>query len=150
MICFYEDCENKNIEKVYICDKCNDITYCSKLCQKLDWKDHKVSCIEQFKSAYELKKLVYKDDFQYLTDRVSIDYGFINCNNMEEKVNLLGLYQGLIKFQECNINKVHEYYLQNKLPELIVQEFFYKSSPKNCGNYFKWFINNMEIVRRKK
>lgn len=110
----------------YKCSKCNDITYCSNVCQKLDWKNHKVSCIEQDKSAYELERLVYKDDFQYLNGKVSVDYG---------------LYQSLIKILRCDINKFHEYYLQNKLPELIIQEFFiYKSSPNHCGEYFKGLL----------
>ena len=43
---FTEACHNEMCAKIgaLICSQCKSVGYCSKECQKLDWRKHKLSC----------------------------------------------------------------------------------------------------------
>jgi hypothetical protein len=139
--CASEECDG---EGKYLCSKCKDIAFCSKDCQLANLHWHKKCCIDPSKTAFNLMKTVYADDFDTMNDALKSSYGFEKCKTAQDKVMLLGLYQGLIKFLDCDINAIDKAYNQNKLPELIVSEFFNNSSPKSCGEYFRWFIKDLD------
>ncbi|KAG0204368.1 hypothetical protein BGX28_003688 [Mortierella sp. GBA30] len=104
-------------------------------------------CIDPKKTAFNLMKVVYADDFGVMNEELKASYGFEKCQNEHEKTMLLGLYQGLIKFLGCDLNKLDKAFNENKLPEFIVSAFFNGTGPDNCGGYFKWFIQNLDICR---
>ena len=37
--------KKKNDTKLYSCKRCFSVKYCSKHCQKIDWKEHKLHCV---------------------------------------------------------------------------------------------------------
>lgn len=37
----------KNAKKLYSCSRCREIYYCSKNCQRIDWKEHKKRCVKK-------------------------------------------------------------------------------------------------------
>ncbi len=43
-ICFLPSCDNTNFNQLKLCNGCRVISYCSKHCQKLDWKRHRSWC----------------------------------------------------------------------------------------------------------
>ncbi|KAF8975862.1 hypothetical protein BGZ46_008777 [Entomortierella lignicola] len=145
-MCYNEDCPQPTA-KTFLCGKCKNASFCSKSCQQLCWSYHKKSCIDPKTTAFNLMKVVYDDDFGTMNKELEASYGFEKCKTMDQKVNLLGLYIGLIKHIECDINVIDRAFRENKLPELIVTEFFNNSSPKSCGDYFRWFLQDLDICR---
>ena len=47
-LCSFDDCMSSGDK---ICSQCKAVTYCSKDCQKLDWKFHKLTCKSKTKST---------------------------------------------------------------------------------------------------
>ncbi|KAF9971091.1 hypothetical protein BGZ73_006008 [Actinomortierella ambigua] len=62
-----------------------------------------------------------------MSKELKASYGFEKCKTLQDKINLLGLYQGLIKILECDINDIDRAFNENKLPELIVTTFYHKT-----------------------
>jgi len=65
---FCDYCHNENIE-LFKCAGCKCVYYCSKNCQKLDWKEHKEHC-KAFNERTECKKskkicMFLKNAFQF-------------------------------------------------------------------------------------
>ncbi|KAF9921342.1 hypothetical protein BGZ65_010421 [Modicella reniformis] len=109
---------------------------------------HKRICIDPKKTAFNLMKTVYADDFNTMNKELMGSYGFEKCKNPIEMQNLLGLYQGMIKVLECDLKELDKAFQENKLPEFIVSTFFYKKvTPDHSGEYYKWFIQNLDICR---
>lgn len=142
--CANEECDK---EAKLLCARCKDIRYCSKRCQLICHHWHKKCCIEPHKIAFNLMKTVYADDFDAMSEALKASYGFERCKTQHDRVYLLGLYQGLIKYLDCDINEIDKAFNENKLPELIVTMFYNKTRPENCGDYFKWFIQDLERCR---
>lgn len=140
---------NKKIDERDIkkCSKCEYKVYCSKECQKMGWVYHKRECINQNTSTYELFEMVKKDYFCYMTYRIFTDYKFINYN-LDDQVQLFGVYIGLINILECNLNELHKAMESNTLREFIIDEFKRKTTYGNhtakfdSGKYILWFEKN--------
>ncbi|KAG0306794.1 hypothetical protein BGZ98_001707 [Dissophora globulifera] len=147
MACANEECPETNRGTTFQCSKCKNIRYCSKSCQIACHSWHKKSCIDPKKTAFNLMKTVYADDFKVMNDELKASYGFEKCKTQHDRTYLLGLYQGLIKYH-CDINELDRAFNENKVPEFIVSTFFYEGGgPQYCGEYFKWFIQNLDICR---
>ena len=44
-----KSCENKNKKQLKRCSKCEVVYYCNKECQRKDWKEHKIECVNNNK-----------------------------------------------------------------------------------------------------
>src|SRR6266542_2731596 len=99
------------------CSRCHAKYYCSRPCQKKDYKKHVLSCSPQ-RSADILVKNAFEDLIP--TDvAVLYEYGFYNCTNPQDRSNLLGLYIGLIKFLECSASQLHSWWESGNLASKI-------------------------------
>ncbi|KAK3838951.1 MAG: hypothetical protein J3R72DRAFT_492831 [Linnemannia gamsii] len=147
MSCFNEDCPQEGTPKLFLCSRCKYVKYCSKNCQLACLSYHKKNCIDPKKTVFNLMRCAYSDDFADMSKELKASYGFEKCQTQQEWVNLFGLYQGLIKHLGCDINELDRAFCENKVPEFVVSKFFNDTRPENCGEYFKWFIQDLERCR---
>lgn len=49
---------------VFYCGKCKRVQYCSRLCQRVDWKTHKDVCVNTFKVLQDAAKEFYGDEYE--------------------------------------------------------------------------------------
>jgi hypothetical protein len=69
-------CDNStcaNTKNLQHCSKCNMVQYCSKKCQIIDWKDHKVNCLKIINKKLDNDNAmkvfeINKSDIDYLVD----------------------------------------------------------------------------------
>ncbi|KAF9105772.1 hypothetical protein BGX29_011474, partial [Mortierella sp. GBA35] len=144
-MCANEDCPQPEA-RTFLCSRCRDIKFCSKECQLACLSWHKRLCIDPAKTVFNLKEAVFADDLNAMNEDLKISFGFEKCKTQMDKHYLFGVYQGMIKFYDCDLKELDKAFSENKLPEFIVSMFFYKSGgPQYCGEYFKWFIKNLDI-----
>jgi len=79
-ICNY--CHNENIE-LFKCASCKCVYYCSKKCQKQDWKEHKEHC-KTFNERTECKKS--KKAYMFLKNSFKISSNVIRKNFNVKKI----------------------------------------------------------------
>ena len=60
--CDYDRC-NKVLKTLNTCSGCRCVFYCSKICQKRDWKQHKVKCISTFTKEFDKSQLQTLQNF---------------------------------------------------------------------------------------
>ncbi|KAF9097324.1 hypothetical protein BGX23_009172 [Mortierella sp. AD031] len=123
-MCANEECPQPKA-KTFLCSRCRNTKFCSKDCQAACLSWHKKACIDPNKTVFNLMKTVYADDFNVMSEALRNNYGFEKCKNFEELQILLGLYQGIIKALQCDINELDKAFNDNKLPEFIVSTYFY-------------------------
>ncbi|RUP50230.1 hypothetical protein BC936DRAFT_139901 [Jimgerdemannia flammicorona] len=105
---------------------------------------------DDFKNMTENKIAVVALYYQVLKDYLpALDstsyrhFGFSKLHDTDQ-VLLLGLYQGLIRSQECKIQEFLEAYESGELRSLI--ESTYSSVTERArGDYYKWFLQNREL-----
>lgn len=132
-----------NFENFLKDSKNNEMNYIIKKIESLNVNNNK-----NINSTDILKDSIY-DDIATFNKNVIIDYGFINCKTLEDYIQLGGLYQGLIKYLECNISNLHNAQINNNLSQFILNE--YNKIPNDSrGEYYKWFLKNRNIVYKRK
>mmetsp|Transcript_45336 Transcript_45336/g.109788 ORF Transcript_45336/g.109788 Transcript_45336/m.109788 type:complete len:491 (+) Transcript_45336:60-1532(+) len=58
--CSCQYCKKEDAkDKLLTCSRCRNAHYCSKECQKADWKEHKVTCMQAPKSSSEKNKAAW-------------------------------------------------------------------------------------------
>ena len=50
--CSFKTC-GKVLKTLHACSGCKCVFYCSKLCQKRDWKKHKIQCISTYNKSFD-------------------------------------------------------------------------------------------------
>ena len=76
---FVGSCRNITCDKkgaMKRCAACKHAFYCSKTCQKQDWKKHKPNCIDARSSLHNLFEACGEDEWPALP--AMVDYGFLN------------------------------------------------------------------------
>lgn len=115
-----------------------------------DYRYHIFDCppANGIKSADYLIRDVFDNEF--VTNPTTIkDYGFWNCKNPNDMVNLLGLYIGLIKILKVQRDEFHDFCTKDKLGELIQKRF--ETHPVQLrGEYYPWFLKHIDIVKNGK
>jgi len=160
------------------CSKCKETSYCSRECQLSDWCDneggHKPVCrrhklakdgLEEDSerppwSVYRLRHWVYEDLVPPFEERaVRTDYGFNNCPPWSptnqgygcfslEEGKLLGLYQGLIKYLDADLVKLHHACINGRLAEFIIENFEDSNARgMSKGEYYPWFLKRQHLVK---
>lgn len=95
-------CKLRNTE-MFKCSKCNITHYCSKVCQKVDWSDHKSFCgrdLNQLTKENDEKLQIALDNIQFLSFLAALShynagnesdslYNFINCKVVPDSNSLL-------------------------------------------------------------
>jgi hypothetical protein len=122
------------------CSRCKTKYYCSPSCQKKDYPNHVLDCPSR--SADALVKSVF-DDLIPTKFAVRYEYGFENCVFPKEESNLLGLYQGLIKYIGCSASQLHSWWESGNLP------FHIKKAYDDAGSntaYYRWFLENEQVL----
>ncbi|KAF8919734.1 hypothetical protein BGZ58_004512, partial [Dissophora ornata] len=64
-------------------------------------------------------KALSADEFSVMNEELKVSYGFEKCRTPYEKQRLFGLYQGLIKFIDCNLKELDQAFNEYKLSEFI-------------------------------
>ncbi|CAG8512608.1 8654_t:CDS:1 [Ambispora leptoticha] len=123
------------------CSRCQAKYYCSPLCQKKDYTNHVLDCPPR--SVDTLVKNVWADE---MPTKIAVlyEYGFENCPTREDKINLLGLYIGLIKFLDCSASQIHSWWENGELPLNIKKA--YDDAGQNSG-YYQWFLKNEHFLQ---
>lgn len=144
------DCDQckDSVRNELTCDHCRKGRYCSLDCKTLGTRNHK-TCVPQknLRSVDYLLIDVWNNEFP--TNKQTIeDYGFANCKNKDESINLLGLYVGLLKVNNVRTDVLHDYFKKNEIAELIKRTF--EKLPISAGReYFDWFLQNQDIVKNR-
>lgn len=73
------------------------------------------------------------------------DYGFSRCTDFRKRSHLLGLYKGVLVYQNVSPVQLDAWRQENTLAHNIVESF--SSIPESHrGAYYKWFVKNQGIV----
>lgn len=84
----------KKVEKLMTCSRCHIASYCSTECQKLHWKKHKISCIENHTAFYGMDRptllitiinLFQNTNISSMPNQVHMGYGRIILKLNKEK-----------------------------------------------------------------
>jgi MYND finger len=141
---------------VHLCEACDEPTtrrcsgckiptawYCSENCQRELWNFHIYEC-NPINTAYHLTRAVYADRLP--DDRQTCeDFGFAKAFTAENRSNLLGLYQGLIKHIGVEPKEIHRWRRKGTLAEEIKSAF--EELPQSSrGGYYPWFIQNQWVI----
>jgi hypothetical protein len=125
------------------CSRCKAKYYCSPLCQKTDYANHKLNC--PLRSADILVKNAFNDEIP-TNKAVLYEYGFGNCLRREErdKSMLLGLYIGLIKVIGCSASQIHSWWESGELSLNIKKAY----NDAGCtSGYYEWFLKNEHLLQ---
>eukprot|EP00798_Chlamydomonas_sp_ICE-L_P011065 gene11065-18672_t len=123
--------------------------YCSKECQREDWKFHKLDCSSapagSVTSAHYLEKAVSDNLFPEHLATLE-DYGFERCGlDMDARKNFLGLYIGLMKHLRVRAKTLHSWKIQGKLLANIKAKF--ETLPEGSrGGYIGWLLENEHVL----
>lgn len=134
------------ISKKITCDHCQKPKYCSSDCKVLGTRYHE-TCPPQksLRSVDYLLINAYDDEFP-TNEQTIKDYGFANCKSMDERINLLGLYIGLLKILRVGTDVLHDHCMKNELAGIIKKTF--ETRPANVrGLYYPWFLQHQHIVK---
>jgi hypothetical protein len=123
------------------CSRCQTRYYCSPLCQKKDYKSHKIVCPQR--SADILVKCAF-DDLMPTNEAVLYEYGFSNCMQLQDKTMLLGMYIGLITIIGCSASQIHSWWENGEL--LINIKKAYDDGGFTSG-YYRWFLKNEHLLQ---
>jgi hypothetical protein len=118
-------------------------------CQRANWPRHIFECSPKkpINTAYYLARAIYAD---FLPDdpQTLEDYGFNRASTADNRTMLLGLYQGLIKYNEVEPKVMHRWRVKGILVEEI--KAAYEKMPEQArGSYYPWFLRNQWIIDRK-
>ena len=119
--------------------------YCSKACQTANWPHHTFDCYafrgKTVPSAYHLARSCYLDTLP--TDKQTLeDYGFNKAYTSFNQMMLLGLYQGLFKYNPETV-------LTWKQEGILIQEIkkvFERFPAQNRGQYYPWFLEHQDFL----
>ena len=95
------------------------------------------------KSVWNLKQFVVADEQDSVpVPSVKVDYGFINCRNEEEEVQLKEVYKNIFK-EDSNADplKMHEACLQGKIYDYVTTTL--KLKEKDQGPLFRRLMKNI-------
>jgi len=113
-------------KSTFICSSCSQVCYCSKTCQKKDWKDHKTSC-----TAFTIQDLPGKG--RGLVTRKDVKSGNLI---LKEKAQIL------LKVDDVNEEKISEI-VDNLKQENQTKFKYLKSKKENSGaTSCDIFLNN--------
>lgn len=130
------------------CSACSVSTawYCSSRCQKNDWVEHIFDCNprREITTADHLARAVYRNRFPEDTQTCE-DYGFTKAFTVDNRVNLFGLYIGLIERMGISAKTVHKW----RVSGMLIQEIkaAYNQLPEGRrGGYYPWFLENQYVL----
>ncbi|KZT05624.1 uncharacterized protein LAESUDRAFT_750540 [Laetiporus sulphureus 93-53] len=113
-------CEQPAVKR---CSGCSVETawYCGTACQKEHWQFHILDCkpSKGITTAHYLLRDVYRDfipDHQQTRD----DYGFTKALTPANESKLLGLYQGLMKYNNVSAKMLHKWRVQGILNQWVL------------------------------
>ena len=95
------------------------------------------------KSVWNLKQFVVADEQDSVpVPSIKVDYGFINCRNEEEEVQLKEVYKNIFK-EDSNADplKMHEACLQGKIYDYVTTTL--KLKEKDQGPLFRRLMKNI-------
>lgn len=128
------------------CGGCSSVSYCSVVCQKTNWANHKVSCNpKKYATTADYLAAAVKDNVFPDHPETCRDYGFTKAFTMEDRVNLLGLYIGLIERMGIKAKEIHSWRVGGTLVKNI-HEAFSALLPGQRGGYYPWFVKNQWVL----
>ena len=101
-----------------------------------------------YKSVWNLKQFVFADDPDSVpVPSVKVDYGFFNCRNEEEVVQLKEVYKKFFEYSDGDPLKLHEACLQGKIYDYVRTTL--KLKGKDQGPLFRRLMKNIYPLPRR-
>ncbi|KAJ7716594.1 hypothetical protein DFH07DRAFT_354324 [Mycena maculata] len=127
------------------CPGCTKM-YCSHSCLDDAADYHVRSCTNPRRAlttADTLMTAVYDDMFPD-DPQTNEDYFFTRVRTPHDKTQLLGLYIGILKFQEVKASTLHEWRISGAMVKNI--KALYEAIPSESrGGYYPWFLKHLDI-----
>ncbi|KAF8485556.1 hypothetical protein JB92DRAFT_3148680 [Gautieria morchelliformis] len=120
--------------------------FCSVKCQRAVWVFHIFECNTRkpVNTAYHLARAAHRDVFPE-DPQTCEDYGFTKAFTAGNRSKLLGLYIGLIIYQNVEPKTIHTWRIQGTLIQNI--KTTYEKVPQQYrGSYYPWFLQNQWVL----
>ncbi|KZP17689.1 hypothetical protein FIBSPDRAFT_864673 [Athelia psychrophila] len=138
-------CEGPGTERCAGCKNPN-AWYCGPQCQRKSWPQHIFDCnlTKPINTAYYIAQAVRRGQLPEHTQALA-DYGFARAFSADNRLNLLGLYQGLFGLLNVVPKDVHRWRGRG----ILVQEIkaaFEKIPESHRPGYYLWFLKNQWVL----
>ncbi|CAI7615674.1 unnamed protein product [Penicillium pancosmium] len=113
-------CRN-SMDPLTPCSKCDMASYCSKMCQKLHWLEHKYSCRlgRPLDEADDFVLACQREEFP--TDElVANAFGFMYFASAAGRKRIFNIYCQLLNIYEVTEDEFREAWRRNKLKEFLL------------------------------
>lgn len=120
--------------------------YCSKRCQREDWRGHIFDCNRPIPTAYYLSRAVFADLIP-VHAQTRRDFGFDKAELLggAAQSNLLGLWIGVIQYLEVPVKEVQKWQAEGRMLEGVKAKF--AQVPLGAqGGYFPWLLEHQNIL----
>ncbi len=142
----YDDSHDYAASELKCCAGCKAVWYCSKRCQREDWRRHIFDCNRPIPTAYYLSRAVFADLIP-VHAQTRQDFGFDKAELLGGTAQsyLLGLGIGVIQYMEVPVNEVQKWQAEGRMVE-GVKAVFAQIPPRAQGDYFRWFLEHQNIL----
>ncbi|KAJ7653737.1 hypothetical protein DFH06DRAFT_1204569 [Mycena polygramma] len=143
------DCDGCSLdfarESAVRCPGCSAL-YCSQRCLENMADFHLILCKNpqrELTTAHKLTAAAFDDMFPD-DPQTNEDYFFNRARTTEDRINLFGLYIGILKHDEVKPSTLHQWRISGTMVENI-KGLFANIPPGARGGYYPWFIKNLDI-----
>ncbi|KAJ7613780.1 hypothetical protein DFH06DRAFT_1242295 [Mycena polygramma] len=143
------DCDGCSLdfarESAVRCPGCRNL-YCSQRCLENNADFHLIYCKNpqrELTTAHKLTAAAFDDMFPD-DPQTNEDYFFNRARTTEDRINLFGLYIGILKHDEVKPSTLHQWRISGTMVENI-KGLFANIPPGARGGYYPWFIKNLDI-----
>ncbi|OJT12508.1 hypothetical protein TRAPUB_10909 [Trametes pubescens] len=142
----YDDSHDYAASELKCCAGCKAVWYCSKRCQRKNWRRHIFDCNRPIPTAYYLSRAVFADLIP-VHAQTRQDFGFDKAELLGGTAQsyLLGLWIGVIKYLEVPVKEVQKWQAEGRMLE-GVKAVFAQIPSRAQGDYFRWFLEHQNIL----